>query len=118
MPTIDQLIEEKRRTQDRITVVITALESVLTTMRLWAKEEGSDGRPRKKILEMAEIVLKESGRPMHVKAMAERVMEKFDFNVKPQSLGTMLWRTVQKKHSRFVKERGSDNTYGLREWEK
>ena len=117
MPTIADLIAEKQRTQKRIADVIGQLEAALSAMRLWSKEEGGDGRPPKQILDMAEVVLKEAKTPLHVKSLAERIEEKFERQVRPASLGTMLYREAVEKKRRFTKDRGENNTYGLKEWE-
>lgn len=118
MPTIKELIQEQRREQARIEDVIGKLESVLTVMRLWAKELGGDGKPRRKILEMVEVVMREHKAPMQPRTIADRIREKFDVVTNPLSIGTMLNREVTRgKKKRFAKEPGATNTYGLKEWE-
>src|SRR5580704_11770934 len=111
MPTIAELIAEKQREQARIDEVIGKLESVLIVMRLWAKEHGGGGQPKKKILEMVEIVLRENGKTMKPRQIAERIREKFDFIAKENTIGTTLHRHVTSGKKVFCKEPGATNTY-------
>ncbi len=112
MQSIRELIEHYKKERERINGVIMNLEAAA------AAEQGasSPGVKRKTILEMAEIVLREHGKPMHVKAMVERIQQQFDFHVKATSLGTMLYRCAVERKKTFVKENGDNNTYGLKEW--
>lgn len=74
-PTIVELLEqEKQQQRKRIEEVIAKLEDALGTMRAWAREAGSTGKP-KPILKMAAEVLKEAGKPMHADHIGERTKE-------------------------------------------
>lgn len=111
MSTIQELIEQKKRERERIDEVIARLEGAL------AAEQGSNPKgPRKTILQLAEIVLQEAKKPLKPRDIAERIQQKFGRFVRPNSLGTMLYRCATQRKKTFRKESEQENTYSLLEW--
>ncbi len=72
------------------------------------------GKPRSKRtsnMDMAETVLKEAGRPLHVKDLIAAIKEKFGIVLDRDSLSSALIKQVRKE-KRFV--RVAPNTFDLR----
>jgi len=77
------------------------------------------GKPREKPKsqpDMANAILDEIGKPMHVTQIAAQIKDRFGQNVKPNNLGVMLFRYA-KRGSRFYKVESRPNTYGLIKWQ-
>lgn len=115
MPTIAEVIIQEQR--KRLEGFVSQMEDMLATLRSWAAELGSTGQKQKTITEMAEIVLREHGKPLPAKEIVKRIMEKFNYAAKAGTTGTMMWRKAKARRV-FMKEPGDTNTYGLREWQK
>jgi hypothetical protein len=64
---------------------------------------------------MAEAVLREGSKPLHLSAIVQRIQERFNRQVSRTSLSTILYKYAQRNHL-FYKSPDAANTYGLLEW--
>ncbi|MGB7728329.1 MAG: hypothetical protein WBL50_09875 [Candidatus Acidiferrum sp.] len=107
---IREAVEQRKKQIERLQREIQTLE---------AAEELIKGKPIEKPKsqpDMANAILEEIGKPMHVTQISTQIKTKFGQNVKPNNLGVMLFRYA-KRGSRFYKVEGKPNTYGLVKWQ-
>jgi len=87
----------------------------LDLIRRLAKEASASqksGRKRTSNLEMAEEVLLDAGKPLHVSEIIAAIERKFGVQLDRDSLSSAIGKQIQKK-KRFI--RVAPNTFGLQE---
>ena len=108
MTKTEELIEAKKMMRSKLDNEIKLLEQVL------ASEKGIlRGAKKLTTLKMAEEVLRNAKKQLHTTEIAREIQEKFDFYVKPSSLGTMLYRAAVEREKVFRKAIDKENTYLL-----
>lgn len=93
------------------------LEAQLRSVRTLKREQmSSKPRPRmsKSHPVMSYDILRESGHPLHINELIERIRERFGISVDRESLVSSLTKKVMRR-DRFT--RVAKNTFGLVEWE-
>jgi hypothetical protein len=98
---------ELRRIEDEVRALRIAAQLV-------GEEKDQIAAPDDKLtqVEMIRTVLRDCGKPMHVKEMAEAIKSKFKKQLKPSYLAPVIYRQLGK---RFTKA-DRPNTFGLIEW--
>lgn len=106
--------------QEEFQRVKKELEALLLTARLL--EEGS--KPSEHTTsddsqltqaEMAAIVLRAEGKPLHIKEIRKRIKKKFRRDIKQKTLTAVIYVSA-KRGKYFYKDTNRKNTYGLNEW--
>jgi len=106
-----QAIEERQKQIKRLEQEITTLQVAAKLLTGDTKTEKPQTQP-----DMANAVLEEVGKSMHVTQIAAQIKKKFGKTVKSNNLGVMLFRYA-KRGNRFYKVKGRPNTYGLIKWQ-
>jgi hypothetical protein len=119
MSTIQELIEDMKRERHRLVAQIQTLDAKIGKLKeALAIDAGTvPGKKKMTFLQMAEEVLELNGSKMRTKDIAEAIQKKFDSLVKPNSLGTMLYRSAVERKKTFRKEKEPNNTYSLLKWQ-
>lgn len=97
-------------------VIEASLEAQLLAVRRLRRRTSVPTAPKRRKgrsqVDLVEDVLREAGRPMHLREILSKVEERFGFRPDPDSLGSALTKRVVKKE-RF--SRPDRNTFALLE---
>ncbi len=114
MKDIYNTLAEKQKELERLQREIDALRMAVRI--LGSEEDTLVAEAAQSQPQMIAAILEASGKPMHVKQLAEQIKRKFKRTVKKTNLGVLLYRYAQRGR-RFYKVPGKPNTYGLIKWQ-
>ena len=102
---------------------LNLLEEEVNALRLAARlitdeDDGTTSTSEKELSQpqMVQAVLREKGKPLHVKEIVKKIKEKYNKKMKATSLTAVIYRYI-KRGKFFCKVGGRPNTFGLIEWQ-
>ena len=112
MKSIQEVIAEKER---QIDLLREQIKSLLHAEQIMQNSSRETEKPQSQP-DIAEAILEELGKPMHVAQIVAQMKRKYHRTTKTNTLGVTLYRYAQ-RGKRFYKVKGKPNTYGLVKWQ-